>query len=81
MAENPYSSVTISGYNASPPPDDGTQSAANQLAWEKHIEKIGDPIKTGVEGIDSATNAAFAALTMTTDPGIEAVVVCMEVYS
>ena len=48
-----YASVTITGYNASPPSDDGTQDASNQLEWAKHKEKLGDPVKTGVESINT----------------------------
>ncbi len=58
-----YSKVTVSGYNASPPSDDGTVSAANQLNWSKHIDKIGNPIKTAFDASETATEAAFAAVT------------------
>ena len=54
-----YTSVTITGYNASPPPDDGSTSASNQLTWAKHKTKIGDPIKTAVEAINSALVTAL----------------------
>lgn len=78
MPTNTYTSQTISGYNASPPPDDGSQSAANQLEWQKHIDKIGDPLKTLAESIDSAALAAIGALIMTDDPGEETVMVAVE---
>ena len=68
MPSNPYTSVSISGYNSSPPPDDGSQSSANQVEWSKHINKIGDPLKTLAEGIDANVLAAFSALVMTTNP-------------
>jgi hypothetical protein len=54
-----YSSVSISGYNSSPPADDGTTSAANQVTWAKHKTKIGDPLKTGIEAINTALVAAL----------------------
>lgn len=49
-----YSSVTVTGYNASPPADDGTQVASNQVTWAKHKGKIGDPLKTAIEAINTA---------------------------
>jgi hypothetical protein len=48
-----YSTVAISGYNSSPPPDDGSTGSDNQITWSKHKTKIGDPIKTAVESINS----------------------------
>lgn len=49
----PYSPVTVIGYNANPPADDGTQVGTNEITWAKHIEKIGGPLKTALESIDS----------------------------
>ena len=80
MANNPYTSVSISGYNTSPPPDDGSQTSANQLEWAKHKTKLGDPVKTGVESVNSNTNSAFGALVMTDDPGQETVVVMAAMF-
>jgi len=37
--------------------------------------QIGDPLKTGVEGVDTNVSAAFAALILTTDPGQEGIVI------
>ena len=54
-----YSSVTISGYNASPPPDDGSTGADNQVTWAKHKDKLGDPVKTAVESINTALVTAL----------------------
>lgn len=48
-----YTTVSISGYNSSPPPDDGSTGSDNQITWSKHKTKIGDPIKNAVESIDS----------------------------
>ena len=55
---NPYSQPSISGYNSSPPADDGTQVASNQLTWAKHKTKLADPIKTYAAAIDAAALAA-----------------------
>lgn len=49
-----YAGVTVTGYNASPPADDGTQVDSNKLEWQKHLDKIGAPLKTAVEAIDTA---------------------------
>jgi len=57
---NPYTSQSISLYNDSPPPDDGTTGANNLVTWAKHKTKLADPIKTHASDIDSATLAAFA---------------------
>lgn len=54
-----YSSPSISGYNSSPPSDDGSATSSNEITWAKHINKIGDPIKNYAAAIDSAVNTAF----------------------
>ncbi len=54
-----YPPQSIVGYNVSPPPDDGTQVAANQLTWVKHKTKLGDPLKTLAEDINTALVAHF----------------------
>jgi len=78
---NPYTSVTIVGYNASPPPDDGTQSNANKVEWAKHKTKLGDPVKSLAEGIDTNVYAAFGSLVITDDPGEEGLIVGINTYS
>ena len=60
MSVNPYSSQSIAGYNTSPPADDGSEVAANKLEWSKHKTKLGDPIKTLSEAINTAVSAAHA---------------------
>ena len=64
MAVQPYSTVSISGYNSSPPPDDGTQTTANLVQWSKHKTKIGDPIKTLAEAINTQCVNAFATMAL-----------------
>tara|TARA_R100001530_G_scaffold13727_7_gene12595 strand:- start:7556 stop:8569 length:1014 start_codon:yes stop_codon:yes gene_type:complete len=56
---NPYTSVSISGYNATPPSDDGTVADSNKVNWSKHKDKLADPIKTLAESMDTNTLAAF----------------------
>ena len=58
---NPYSSVTVpSSYNANPPPDDGSEVAANEIKWSSHKDKIGDPLKQFSESINTNVLAAFS---------------------
>ena len=63
MAFNPYTPVTVTGYNANPPPDDGSDVPQNEIVWAGIKEKLGDPVKDAVDqGLDSGGNveAAFA---------------------
>ncbi len=50
---------TFSGYNSSPPADDGSQVATNLITWAKHKTKLSDPIKTEATNIDSDLVTAF----------------------
>lgn len=54
-----YTQPSITGYNASPPPDDGSSTSANELTWAKHKDKLADPIKTYAEAVDANVLAAF----------------------
>lgn len=54
-----YTSQTISNYNTSPPPDDGSTGADNQVSWAKHKTKLADPIKTLAEAINTHLVAVF----------------------
>ena len=56
-----YTPVTVTGYNTSPPPDDGSTGTNNQLTWAKHKDKLGDPLKTAVEAINTNVSAAFSS--------------------
>ena len=67
MATNPYTSQSVpTSYNQNPPPDDGTEVAANEIEWQKHVDKLGDPLKDYGENINSATSTAFGK-TINTD--------------
>ena len=58
---NPYSSVAVSGYNADPPSNDASETANNQLDWVlQHKTKLGDPLKTAIESINTNAVNAFA---------------------
>ena len=57
----PYTQPTLTGYNSSPPPDDGTQVSTNVGKWaDQIIAKVGDPLKTFAQAVDTNTAAAFA---------------------
>lgn len=70
----PYTSVTVTGYNANPPPDDGTQTEANRVKWATIKTKLPDPLKTAIEAINTNIGTAFgkvvggAGVTSTTAP-------------
>lgn len=49
----PYQSQSASGYNSSPPPDDGTTVAANKITWAGIKTKLADAIKTLADAINS----------------------------
>ena len=54
-----YSSTTVSGYNSAPPPDDGSQTAANRVDWSKVKGKIGDPLNTFASAVNAGLVEAF----------------------
>jgi hypothetical protein len=56
----PYSSVSVSGFNSSPPSDDGTQTDANKVYWATIKTKLADPLNTAAAAINSALVAALA---------------------
>lgn len=54
-----YPGVSISGYNATPPSDDGSQTEANKVKWATIKSQLTDTLKTFAEAIDSALQTAF----------------------
>lgn len=55
-----YSSQSATGYNASPPPDDGTTVASNKITWQSTIKaKLADPLKTLADAINTALVTAL----------------------
>lgn len=62
-----YSSVSVSGYNSSPPADDGSSTSANQVKWSTIKTKLPDPLKTALESINGnlATFANFGSRQVT----------------
>lgn len=56
---NPFTAPTLSGYNATPPSDDGQATANNTVEWDKHKTKLGDPLKTFIEATHTNLSTAF----------------------
>jgi hypothetical protein len=54
-----YSSIASSGFDASPPADDGSQVAANLITWSGIKSKLASPLKTEIDAINSALVTAF----------------------
>lgn len=54
-----YSSVSVSSYNANPPSDDGSTSDSNKVKWSTHKTKLGDPLKTAIEAVNTALVTAL----------------------
>ena len=80
MSHNVYDPPSISGYNADPPPDDGTKTSDNKLEWDKHKTKLGDPVKTLAEAINAETHDAFDKLVITDDPAVEKLILALSEY-
>ncbi len=60
MPNSPYTEQNDTGYNASPPPDGGEQTSANEITWAGIKTKLADPILAFVEAVDDAVAGAFA---------------------
>jgi hypothetical protein len=54
-----YTSQASSGYNASPPSDDGATTEANKVKWSTIKTKLSDVLKTFIEGVNSALVTAL----------------------
>lgn len=54
-----YTSVSASGYDSSPPPDDGTVSEANRGKWSTIKSKLTNVLKTFIEGVNSGLVTAL----------------------
>lgn len=57
-----YTNTTVTGYNTSPPVDDGTVSEANRTRWQTIKEKLADPLKTAIGSIDTQAETSFGAI-------------------
>lgn len=61
-----YSTQAASGYNSSPPPDDGSVTAANKITWAGIKSKLSDAIKNLADAINSAIVNALNYTTTST---------------
>ena len=59
---SPYSGTSVSGYNANPPPDDGSTISTNQITWAGIKSKLGDPLNTFASSANSNLTTAFGKL-------------------
>lgn len=55
-----YTTVSVSGYNSAAPPDDGSTGSDNTVEWAKHKTKLGDPLKTAIEQMNTNLVSALA---------------------
>lgn len=62
----PYQSKSATGYNSSPPADDGSTVAANKITWAGIKSKLTDPTKTLSDAINSALRSALSVTPSTT---------------
>ena len=56
-----YTNTTITGYNTTPPPDDGTQDSSNEITWSRIKTQLTDPLNTAIASIDTNVETAIAA--------------------
>ena len=54
-----YTPPSLSGFNASPPPDDGSTVASNEVTWASILTKLANPLKTFAEAINTAVKNRF----------------------
>lgn len=60
-----YGSITVTGYNDSPPSDDGSATEANRAYWSTIKTKLFDPLKTAAEALNSAIDTEIALIDST----------------
>lgn len=59
MANPTFAPPTLTGYNATPPADDGSEVASNQVDWADVKVKIGDPLSTYAAAISTGIDATI----------------------
>ncbi len=67
MANNPYTAPTQSGYNATPPADDGSVTEANKIKWDTIKTKLADPNQVYATAISDAVSTAMDSTINTGD--------------
>lgn len=53
-------SIAPYNYNANPPPDDGSRTAANRVSWAKVRTALSDPLRSWMDAINNEIARAFA---------------------
>ena len=56
---DPYTPITRTPFNPSPPADDGTEVEANKVKYETILDKIGTPLSTDIDQLNTAIDGAF----------------------
>lgn len=59
---NPYSSVTVSGYDDANVPNDGSRTSANRVDYDALKADLTDPLKTALESINANVQAAISVI-------------------
>lgn len=54
-----YTTIAAAGFNATPPIDDGSQTASNLITWSGIKTKLADPLHTQIDAINAALVTAF----------------------
>jgi hypothetical protein len=49
-------------YRQNEPPDDGTESAANEITWSKHVDKLATPLKNYIDAVNQEIDDAIDGL-------------------
>lgn len=62
-----YTPPTLSGYNSSPPSDDGSATASNQVLWSTIKTKLADPLNTYAQAIDTRVSAVLTTNALDVD--------------
>lgn len=58
----PYAPVSITGFNANPPADDGTHVTTNEISWAGILSKIGTPLQTALNSTQTAISTIITTL-------------------
>lgn len=66
---SPYTPPTEGSYNASPPPDDGSETDANKIKWATIKTKLSDVVRAFALSMNTQIQT-FAGKTVNTDAGV-----------
>lgn len=70
---SPYTPPTEGSYNASPPPDDGSQTDANKVKWATIKAKLSDVVRAFALAVDTNITT-MASKVLNTDAGVKNVI-------